>query len=57
MLDAIRDILSGDGRTLAQGALAWLLARGDRGADRGPGRAERGSDRDGAAPRRGHGGA
>jgi aryl-alcohol dehydrogenase-like predicted oxidoreductase len=30
MLDAVRDILSGDSRTLAQGALGWLLARGDR---------------------------
>jgi aryl-alcohol dehydrogenase-like predicted oxidoreductase len=26
-LDAIRDLLSTDGRTLAQGALAWILAR------------------------------
>ena len=26
-LDAIRDILTGNGRTLAQGALCWLLAR------------------------------
>jgi aryl-alcohol dehydrogenase-like predicted oxidoreductase len=29
-LDAVRGILGGDGRTLAQGALGWLLARGDR---------------------------
>ena len=26
-LDAIRDVLTGNGRTLAQGALCWLLAR------------------------------
>ncbi|HZE37730.1 MAG TPA: aldo/keto reductase [Stackebrandtia sp.] len=29
-LDAIREILASDGRTLAQGALAWLLARSGR---------------------------
>jgi aryl-alcohol dehydrogenase-like predicted oxidoreductase len=29
-LDAIRDILTSGGRTLAQGALAWLLARSPR---------------------------
>jgi aryl-alcohol dehydrogenase-like predicted oxidoreductase len=29
-LDAIREILTGDGRTLAQGALGWLLARSPR---------------------------
>ncbi len=29
-LDAVRDILTSDGRTLAQGALAWLLARSSR---------------------------
>lgn len=29
-LDLIRDILSSDGRTLAQGALAWIWARSDR---------------------------
>lgn len=28
-LDAIRDILQSDGRTLAQGALCWLLAKSD----------------------------
>jgi aryl-alcohol dehydrogenase-like predicted oxidoreductase len=28
-LDAIRDILGSDGRTLAQGALAWLWARSE----------------------------
>ncbi|OLF18105.1 aldo/keto reductase [Actinophytocola xanthii] len=27
---AVRDILTSDGRTLAQGALAWVWARGDR---------------------------
>ncbi|WP_371476741.1 aldo/keto reductase [Kitasatospora sp. NBC_00315] len=26
-IDAVRDVLTSDGRTLAQGALAWLLAR------------------------------
>ena len=30
MLDAIRDILTSGGRTLAQGALAWLWARSPR---------------------------
>lgn len=30
MLDAIRDILTSGGRTLAQGALGWLLARSER---------------------------
>ncbi|GAA3222021.1 aldo/keto reductase [Nonomuraea helvata] len=30
MLDAIRDILTSGGRTLAQGALGWLLARSGR---------------------------
>jgi aryl-alcohol dehydrogenase-like predicted oxidoreductase len=29
-LDAIREILASDGRTLAQGALAWVLGRSDR---------------------------
>ncbi len=29
-LDAVREVLSGGGRTLAQGALCWLLARGPR---------------------------
>lgn len=29
-LEAIRDLLTSDGRTLAQGALAWLWARSDR---------------------------
>jgi aryl-alcohol dehydrogenase-like predicted oxidoreductase len=29
-LDAIRDILTSEGRTLAQGALAWILARSTR---------------------------
>ncbi|HEX6684057.1 MAG TPA: aldo/keto reductase [Candidatus Limnocylindrales bacterium] len=29
-LAAIREILTSNGRTLAQGALAWVLARGDR---------------------------
>ena len=29
-VSAIRDILTGDGRTLAQGALGWLLARSER---------------------------
>jgi len=29
-LDAVREVLSGDGRTLAQGALCWLLARSPR---------------------------
>jgi aryl-alcohol dehydrogenase-like predicted oxidoreductase len=29
-LDAVRDILTSDGRTLAQGALAWILARSER---------------------------
>ena len=29
-VDSLRDILTSDGRTLAQGALAWLWARGDR---------------------------
>ncbi|PZG16861.1 aldo/keto reductase [Nonomuraea aridisoli] len=29
-LDAIRDVLTSGGRTLAQGALAWLLARSER---------------------------
>lgn len=29
-VDALREILTSDGRTLAQGALAWLWARGDR---------------------------
>ena len=29
-LDAIREILRSDGRTLAQGALAWIWARSDR---------------------------
>jgi aryl-alcohol dehydrogenase-like predicted oxidoreductase len=29
-LDAVRDILTSDGRTLAQGALGWLLARSTR---------------------------
>ncbi len=29
-LEAIRDVLAGDGRTLAQGALCWLLARSPR---------------------------
>jgi len=29
-LDAVRDILTSDGRTLAQGALGWLLARSER---------------------------
>lgn len=28
--DAVRDILTSDGRTLAQGALAWILARHPR---------------------------
>ena len=30
MLDAVRDVLRSGGRTLAQGALAWLWARNDR---------------------------
>jgi aryl-alcohol dehydrogenase-like predicted oxidoreductase len=29
-LEAIRDVLTGNGRTLAQGALCWLLARSSR---------------------------
>ena len=29
-LDAVRDILTSDGRTLAQGVLGWLLARSER---------------------------
>jgi len=29
-LDAIRDVMSSDGRTLAQGALAWIWAQSDR---------------------------
>ena len=29
-LDAIRDVLTSDGRTLAQGALAWIWARSER---------------------------
>jgi aryl-alcohol dehydrogenase-like predicted oxidoreductase len=29
-LDAIREVLAGDGRTLTQGALCWLLARSQR---------------------------
>ncbi|GAA4094935.1 MULTISPECIES: aldo/keto reductase [Actinomadura] len=29
-LDAIREILTSDGRTLAQGALAWIWARGEQ---------------------------
>jgi aryl-alcohol dehydrogenase-like predicted oxidoreductase len=29
-LEAVRDILTSDGRTLAQGALAWILARSER---------------------------
>jgi aryl-alcohol dehydrogenase-like predicted oxidoreductase len=29
-LDALREILTSDGRTLAQGALGWLLARSER---------------------------
>ena len=29
-LDAIRDLLASGGRTLAQGALGWLLARSPR---------------------------
>ncbi len=29
-LDTIREILTSDGRTLAQGALGWLLARSPR---------------------------
>jgi aryl-alcohol dehydrogenase-like predicted oxidoreductase len=29
-LDAVREILTGDGRTLAQGALAWLWGRSER---------------------------
>jgi aryl-alcohol dehydrogenase-like predicted oxidoreductase len=29
-LDSVRDVLTGDGRTLAQGALGWLLARAER---------------------------
>ncbi|MEV5142845.1 aldo/keto reductase [Streptomyces sp. NPDC052727] len=29
-IDAVRDILTGDGRSLAQGALAWLWARSPR---------------------------
>jgi aryl-alcohol dehydrogenase-like predicted oxidoreductase len=29
-LDAIREILTTDGRTLAQGALAWIWARSER---------------------------
>jgi aryl-alcohol dehydrogenase-like predicted oxidoreductase len=29
-LDTVRDILTSDGRTLAQGALGWLLARSER---------------------------
>ena len=29
-LDAIREILQSGGRTLAQGALAWIWARSDR---------------------------
>ncbi|MBO0770365.1 MAG: aldo/keto reductase [Actinobacteria bacterium] len=29
-LDAIREILTSDGRTLTQGALAWVMARGHR---------------------------
>jgi aryl-alcohol dehydrogenase-like predicted oxidoreductase len=29
-LDALRDILTSEGRTLAQGALAWLWARSER---------------------------
>jgi aryl-alcohol dehydrogenase-like predicted oxidoreductase len=29
-LVAIREILTSGGRSLAQGALAWILARGDR---------------------------
>ncbi|MCX5208132.1 aldo/keto reductase [Kitasatospora sp. NBC_00240] len=28
-IDAVREVLTGNGRTLAQGALAWLLARTD----------------------------
>jgi len=30
MRDAVRDILTSDGRSLAQGALAWVLARSSR---------------------------
>jgi aryl-alcohol dehydrogenase-like predicted oxidoreductase len=30
MLDAVRDLLRTDGRTLSQGALAWLWAKSDR---------------------------
>ncbi len=29
-VDSIREVLTSDGRTLAQGALAWVWARGDR---------------------------
>jgi aryl-alcohol dehydrogenase-like predicted oxidoreductase len=29
-VDSLRDILTSDGRTLAQGALAWVLARSPR---------------------------
>jgi aryl-alcohol dehydrogenase-like predicted oxidoreductase len=29
-VDAVRDVLTGGGRTLAQGALAWIWARSDR---------------------------
>jgi aryl-alcohol dehydrogenase-like predicted oxidoreductase len=29
-LQAVREILTSDGRTLAQGALGWILARSDR---------------------------
>jgi aryl-alcohol dehydrogenase-like predicted oxidoreductase len=29
-VDSIREVLTSDGRTLAQGALAWVLACGDR---------------------------
>ena len=46
-LDAVRDVLTSGGRTLAQGALGWLLARSPRTVPdprhphRSPGRAER----------------
>ena len=30
MIDGLRDVLTSDGRTLAQGALAWIWARSDR---------------------------
>jgi aryl-alcohol dehydrogenase-like predicted oxidoreductase len=29
-LDAVREVLASDGRTLAQGALCWLLSRSPR---------------------------